>query len=158
MREADVVVCPSRDETMPIVLLEAMSMGKADHLVRRRRDSRMDHGWRERPARARAGYRRSGLGDASALVSEPDLRAHLGAAGRETYEQHFTIDRLWRALRRCDRADDREPPRGAIVKPGSYEEWVRRYDTLTPADRLSLKDEQQQLAQLAALLDSAAGL
>ena len=34
------------------------------------------------------------------------------------------------------------------MRPGSYEEWVRRYDTLGPADRLALKHEQQQLRLL----------
>ena len=34
------------------------------------------------------------------------------------------------------------------MRPGSYEEWVRRYDALAPADRLALKHEQQQLRRL----------
>ena len=34
------------------------------------------------------------------------------------------------------------------MRPGSYEEWIRRYDTIAPADRLAFKHEQQQLKKL----------
>lgn len=32
------------------------------------------------------------------------------------------------------------------MRPGSYEEWVRLYDTITPADRAALQKEEQELA------------
>ena len=93
MRDAHVVVCPSRDETMPIVLLEAFSMSKA--VV-----SFDVGGIRE--------WIRDGLNgllvpaeDVSALAAaiervagDPNLRRNLGVAAHETFERNFTIDRL----------------------------------------------------------------
>ena len=92
MRAADVIVCPSRDETMPIVLLEAMSMGKATISF----DVGGSHEWIEDGV--------NGLlvpaQDTSALATaierltiDAELRDALGAAGWATFEQHFTIDR-----------------------------------------------------------------
>lgn len=93
MREADVVVCPSRDETMPIVLLEAMSMSKPVISF----DVGGIHEWirdgvngmlvpaMETEALAKAIERMS---------ADPELRRRLGAAAHETFEQHFTIVRF----------------------------------------------------------------
>ncbi|CAA9252375.1 MAG: hypothetical protein AVDCRST_MAG42-2300 [uncultured Chthoniobacterales bacterium] len=92
IRESDVLVCPSRDETMPIVLLEAMSMGKPSVSF----DVGGIHEWivdRVNGMLAPA-QDTTALGSAiERLVWEPDLRRNVGAAARATFEQHFTIGR-----------------------------------------------------------------
>jgi O-antigen biosynthesis protein len=90
---ADVLVCASRDETMPIAILEAMSLGKAivttnvggiaewltdgvNALLVPAEDSR---------ALAEA-LRRS--------IEEPELILSLGESARRTFAESFSIDRL----------------------------------------------------------------
>ncbi len=93
MREADVVVCPSRDETMPIVLLEAFSISKAVVSF----DVGGIREW------IRDGF--NGLlvpaEDVSAMAAaieqiagDPSLRHALGVAAHETFDRNFSIDRL----------------------------------------------------------------
>lgn len=89
---ADVLVLPSRDETMPIVLLEAMSLGKPIICTRvggieeSIRDG--ENGLLVPREDARA------LGAAiTRMCDDRELRTRLGRAARETYERHFTIDR-----------------------------------------------------------------
>ena len=92
VREADVLICPSRDETMPIVLLEAMSMGKPTISF----DVGGIHEWIVDRVNGLLAPAQDTTALASAierLVWEADLRRNLGAAARETFEQHFTIDR-----------------------------------------------------------------
>ena len=91
MREADVIVCPSRDETMPIVLLEAMSMGKPCISF----DVGGIHEWIEdgvngmlAPAQDTAAL----AATIERVAADAELREAIGAAGWATFEQHFTID------------------------------------------------------------------
>ena len=98
LREADVVVCASRDEAMPVVILEALSLGKAliattvggalemlvdgdDALLVRP----------ETPEALAAAIRR--------LLEHPELIAQLGEKARETYEKQFTLERFGRDFR-----------------------------------------------------------
>ena len=92
IREAAVLVCPSRDETMPIVLLEAMSMGKPTVSF----DVGGIHEWIVDRVNGMLAPAQDTTALASAierLVWEPELRRDVGAAARQTFEQHFTIDR-----------------------------------------------------------------
>ena len=90
---ADVLVCASRDETMPIAILEAMSLGKAivttnvggitewlrdgvDALIVPSDDS---------PSLAHAIRR---------CLEEPGLTESLGRNARDTFSEHFSLDRL----------------------------------------------------------------
>ncbi len=98
MRNADVIVSPSRDEALPVVILEALSLGKAlvastvggvleilvdgeDALLVRP----------EAPEALAAALRR--------LLENPDLIPQLGEKARETYERQFTLDRFGRDFR-----------------------------------------------------------
>ena len=98
LREADVIVCASRDEAMPVVILEALSLGKAlitttvggvletlvdgeDALLVRP----------EAPAEMAAAIRR--------LLAEPALIGALGEKARQTYERQFPLDRFGRDFR-----------------------------------------------------------
>ena len=92
MRDADVVVCPSRDETMPIVLLEAMSLAKPTISF----DVGGIHEWIDHGVNGLLVPAQDTDALAAAierLTADAELRDALGAAGWATFEQHFTIDR-----------------------------------------------------------------
>jgi len=98
IRECDVLVCSSRDEALPVTILEAMSFGKAivtarvggvgevlteagDALIVRPED----------PKALANAIRR--------LIDNPELARRLGDSGRATFEKRFTQDRFGRDFR-----------------------------------------------------------
>ena len=89
----DVLVCASRDETMPIAILEAMSQGKA--IVATKVGGVAE--W----LRDRVNALLVPLDDDRALagalrrcLDEPGLIKSLGENARQTFFEHFSIDRL----------------------------------------------------------------
>jgi glycosyltransferase involved in cell wall biosynthesis len=99
MREADVIVSPSRDEAMPTVtILEAMSLGKAlittivggalEVLVEGENALLVRP---ETPDLLAAAIRR--------LIEDPALASELGKKARETYERNFTMERFGEEFR-----------------------------------------------------------
>lgn len=91
LNAADVLVCPSRDETMPIVVLEAMSLGKAivctdvggvGEWIRDGEDGLLVPS-EDAEALAKAIER---------LIRDDTFREKVSAGARKTYERHFTID------------------------------------------------------------------
>lgn len=144
LARADVLICSSRDETMPIVILEAMSMGKA--VV-----SADVGGIRE--------WLRDGL---NALVVPPEnpvalakaiedcirdsgLVERLGKAGNWTYQAHFTLERYCTEFERLIRRVIAAGKENAIVEsrsfdwPTLYDRWVREHDTFAAADRIDVR-------------------
>lgn len=93
LTQTDVLVCASRDETMPIVLLEAMSLGKAIICSKVGGINEWLHDGvngllvpADDPAALSLAIQR--------LIGDATLRGQLGIAGRETFDRHFTIDRF----------------------------------------------------------------
>lgn len=93
IRDADVMVCASRDETGPLVLMEALALGKAILSTT------------VGAVAERLSTEKGGLfvppGDATALaaaiermIREPLLVEQLGRSSRSGYERHFTFDRF----------------------------------------------------------------
>jgi O-antigen biosynthesis protein len=90
---ADVLVCASRDETMPIAILEAMSLGKA--IVTTNVGGVAE--WLNDGVNALLVPAEDSRALAEALrrcVDEPGLIASLGENGRRTFSENFSIDRL----------------------------------------------------------------
>jgi glycosyltransferase involved in cell wall biosynthesis len=90
---ADVLVCSSRDETMPIAILEAMSLGKA--IVTTNVGGVAE--WLNDGVNALLVPAEDRLALAQALrrcVEEPGLIASLGENARRTFVENFSIDRL----------------------------------------------------------------
>jgi glycosyltransferase involved in cell wall biosynthesis len=90
---ADVLVCSSRDETMPIAILEAMSLGKA--IVTMNVGGVAE--WLNNGVNALLVPAEDSLALAEALrrcVEEPGLIASLGENARRTFVDNFSIDRL----------------------------------------------------------------
>jgi glycosyltransferase involved in cell wall biosynthesis len=140
LNETDVVVLPSRDETMPIVILEAMGLGKAvisadvGGVCEWLRDGM--NGLvveRENPA---------ALAEALATcANKPELVKQLQAAGRRTFDRHFTLDRF--ASRFAALLLSMECRREK--KPDEYQSWIELVDSPTPAAVTSMRSELRRL-------------
>lgn len=93
IRRSDVLVCSSRDETMPVTILEALSMGKAivstdvggiGEILTDGRDALLVRP--EDPKALAAAMQR--------LWENPQLARELGRNARSTFEKNFTEDRF----------------------------------------------------------------
>ena len=144
LNEADAIVSPSRDETMPIAILEAMGLGKA--VV-----STDVGGVRE--------WIRDGMNGlivppensnelAVALTrcaTDPKLFAQLGATARRTFDHHFTLERFGtRFAELMESVAKREIIRRSVASI-SYEDWIAQFDATTPSDRASLRHRVRAL-------------
>jgi glycosyltransferase involved in cell wall biosynthesis len=126
LAEADVLVCPSRDETMPITILEAMGLGKGVISA--------DVGGINEWLRDGSNGLLVPPNDPEALagaiercVTDNELLNRIGAAGRRTFERHFTLERF--ATRFGDLLQEVcEPrrPNDSSIATG-YGEWLRQF-------------------------------
>ena len=141
---ADVLIVSSRDETMPIVILEAMALGKAVIST----DVGGIREWLrddlnalvvppEDPATLAAAIER--------CIRDPALIGILGAAARRTYDVHFTIEGYGADFERVIQrvvdgkgSADKLDLRGADW-PERYDRWIRDYDSFGNADRVEIE-------------------
>lgn len=140
LNETDVLVLPSRDETMPIAILEAMGLGKAVIST----DVGGVREWlrdgmngllveKENPA---------ALSEALATcANKPEFVERLQAAGRRTFDRHFTLDRF--ASRFADLLLSME--RRKEKHADEYQNWIECFDASTPATGASLRRELRLL-------------
>ena len=141
---ADVLVCASRDETMPLALIEAMSLGKAIICTEI------------------GGVREWLRDDANALVVPPEnpralaialarcigdreLVRRLGEAAQRTFAEHFQLDGYGERFARI--AAETIATARPDGTPGNYAEWVELYETLGPADRVALRRQIDSLGK-----------
>ena len=92
---SDVLVCASRDETMPLVILEAMSLAKTIVTV----DVGGISEWLRDGANASVVRPEDPAALARALqrcLEDSDLRQRLGPAAQRTFRRHFSLERLGR--------------------------------------------------------------
>jgi glycosyltransferase involved in cell wall biosynthesis len=138
---SDSLICSSRDETMPITILEAMSLGKviisADvggiaEWVRDEMNGLLVE--RENPqALSRAIGR---------CVTDAQLVARLRAGARRTFERHFTLDRFATNFGRLlMNAAPRTQVHDWNIAAG-YDEWLTRFDAV---DHGALRRELRQM-------------
>ena len=93
IREGDVLVCSSRDEALPVTILEALSLGKAVVTARVGGVAEVltddQNALIVKPEDPRA------LASAmQRVIDNPELARRLGKAGRATFEKSFTQDRF----------------------------------------------------------------
>jgi glycosyltransferase involved in cell wall biosynthesis len=144
LHETDAVVLPSRDETMPIVILEAMGLGKAVIST----DVGGVREWlrdgmngllieKENPA---------ALAEALArCANQAGLIQQLMAAGARTFDRHFTLDRF--ASRFAELLLSLERRREEHGKDRDiYQDWVEQFDAPGPTTRAALRRELRFLA------------
>ncbi|HEX4640472.1 MAG TPA: glycosyltransferase, partial [Chthoniobacterales bacterium] len=140
LNETDVLVLPSRDETMPIAILEAMGLGKAVICA----DVGGVREWLRDGMNGLVVEKEDPEALAKALAScarDPELVDGMKAAGVRTFERHFTLDRF--ASRFAELLVSLE--RRSQSRADDYQDWIARFDTPTPASRSGLRRELRLL-------------
>ncbi|CAN5564297.1 hypothetical protein BH18VER1_BH18VER1_13860 [soil metagenome] len=140
----DVLVCSSRDETMPIAILEAMSIGRAvvSTDVGGIREWLHDglNGWLV-PAEDPAAL----AGALTRAAADVECRDVIATIGRRTYERHFGIDKFVEHFSRLLRAGAAVVSTIRTATTFGYEDWVKRYDTFTLDNRATSERELRSL-------------
>ncbi|MBA2623785.1 MAG: glycosyltransferase [Chthoniobacterales bacterium] len=136
--QSDVLVCASRDETMPISIIEAMSLGQAvisadvGGIAEWLRDGM--NGWLVPADDAEA------LAEAIANCAENRGRVKVfGEAARRTFARHFTLDHFGRRFAAGIEGAARRRASPPKPEKRSYGQWVTRYDTFGGSDRIELR-------------------
>ncbi|MDP9100402.1 MAG: glycosyltransferase [Verrucomicrobiota bacterium] len=140
LNETDVLVLPSRDETMPIAILEAMGLGKAVIST----DVGGVREWlrdgmngllvkKENPAALAAAL--------AACANERKFVEQLQAAGGRTFDRHFTLDRFASRFAALLLSIGRRGEK----KADEYQSWIERFDSPTPATVASMRSELRLL-------------
>ena len=144
LAEADAIVSPSRDETMPIAILEAMGLGKAVVTT----DVGGIREWiydemnglivpPENPNELAAALTR--------CATDTNLLAQLGATARRTFDEHFTLERFGARFAELIESAGRREIIRCPVGSTSYKNWIAQFDTLTPSDRAALRRHVRSL-------------
>ena len=134
LNDTDALVLPSRDETMPIAILEAMGLGKAviSADVGGVREWLRDgmNGFlieKENPA---------ALAEALAkCANDSELVKELKAAGTRTFERHFTLERFASRFAELLISLEHQPE----AHSHEYADWVATFDTINAGTRASLR-------------------
>jgi glycosyltransferase involved in cell wall biosynthesis len=140
LERAAVVVCPSRDEAMPITILEAMALGKAVIVT----DVGGVNEWIHDGSNGLLVPPENPGALASAIarcIADENLIRDLGKAARRTFELHFSLDRY--AKQFAALLTDLVSKNGAPVS--DYQEWIARYDRVTPVRQIELKRKLRAL-------------
>jgi glycosyltransferase involved in cell wall biosynthesis len=137
LNETDVVVLPSRDETMPIVILEAMGLGKAVIST----DVGGVREWLRDGMNGLLVEKENPEALAKALAAcaeSPEFLERLKTAGGRTFERHFTLDRFAsRFAEMLAALEKRESEPGQ--QWDAYDRWVALFDSENSASRAALR-------------------
>jgi glycosyltransferase involved in cell wall biosynthesis len=142
LNETDVLVLPSRDETMPIAILEAMGLGKAvitadvggvAEWVRDGMNGLLVE--KENPAALAKALDR--------CANTPGFVKQLQAAGARTFERHFTLERFATRFAELLTSFQHQSKR----QSDEYSEWIARFDSTTPAMRSDLRRQLRRLVR-----------
>jgi|GEM_PF-965881 len=138
LNQADAVVLPSRDETMPIVILEAMGLGKGVIST----DVGGVREWIQNEMNGLLVARENPDELARAItrwVEEAAFAREIAAAGLRTFERHFTLDRFAGRFAELLQSLGREPIKERSAAPITYQSWVARFDTRRRSDVIELR-------------------
>lgn len=136
LADSDVLVCPSRDETMPISIIEAMALGTSVISA--------DVGGIAEWLRDGVNGRLVPPNDSSALaraitdgVREPGRLADFSAVARRTFARHSSLEKFgehFAAL--IERTREKRPVPNE--ESNSYKRWIANYDTPSANERIAL--------------------
>ena len=127
LNETDVLVLPSRDETMPIAILEAMGLGKAVISA----DVGGVSEWLRDGMNSLVVEKENSGALAESLAScanNPEMVEQLKAAGARTFDRHFTLDRFAARFAELLIRLAHRPN----VRADEYHDWIAQFDMLTP--------------------------
>ncbi|HEY8412031.1 MAG TPA: glycosyltransferase, partial [Pyrinomonadaceae bacterium] len=140
LNETDVLVLPSRDETMPIAILEAMGLGKAVISA----DVGGVSEWLRDSMNGLLVAKENPEALAEALANcanNAEVVEQLKAASARTFERHFTLDRFASRFAELLISIARRP----TLRVADYHDWIARFDTPTPASHAALRRELRLL-------------
>ena len=138
LNETDAVVLPSRDETMPIVILEATGLGKAVIST----DVGGVREWVHDGLNGLVVEKENADALAKALaacIGKPGFLQQLAAAGRRTFDRHFTLDRFAARFAELLVALDERHRKPRRQSTDLYDRWVAKFDTPTAATHAALR-------------------
>lgn len=138
LNQADAVICPSRDETMPIVILEAMGLGKGVIST----DVGGVREWIQHEMNGLLVGRENSDDLARAIaryVEEPALAREVAGAGLRTFERHFTLDRFAGRFAELLQALGKDPLKEHSAAPITYQNWIAKFDTPKRSDAIALR-------------------
>ena len=144
LADSDVLVCPSRDETMPITIIEAASLGKAIVST----DVGGIGEWIHDGLNGLLVPSENSAALTSAIercVQDRQLIERLGAAARRTYERHFTLDRFIRDFGALLEEIKQPEVQAAPSAQLNYERWLAAFDHEKPDHQLALSRRVRQL-------------
>jgi glycosyltransferase involved in cell wall biosynthesis len=138
------IICSSRDETMPISIIEAASLGKAVISADVGGIGEWIHdelnGLLVPPENPEK------LADAIVRCAhDSSFVRQLGAAARRTFERHFTIDRF--AARFTALLEEASQPKMTrpVSAQSNYDRWVAAFDNASATDRINLRRRVRRL-------------
>ena len=138
LNQADAVVLPSRDETMPIVILEAMGLGKGVIST----DVGGIREWVQNEMNGLLVARENPDELARAItrfVENPTVAREISAAGLRTFERHFTLDRFASRFAELLRSLRNDPLKEQSAASITYQSWIAQFDTRTRSDAIALR-------------------
>jgi glycosyltransferase involved in cell wall biosynthesis/GT2 family glycosyltransferase len=138
LQGADVLISPSREETMPIVILEAMGAGKAVVTT--------DVGgvceWIRDELNGLVVPSENPEALATALdrcAQDRELVEQLGAASRRTFERHFTLERFGARFAELIESVRAGKFHRRAVASMSYQDWIAQFDAATSGNAVALR-------------------
>jgi glycosyltransferase involved in cell wall biosynthesis len=146
LANSDTLICPSRDETMPITIIEAASFGKA--IISTNIGGIGE--WIQDGLNGLlvATENSAGLADAiTRTVRDRPLRHRLGAAARRTYERHFTLDRFTHEFAALIEEVSRPELKSPVSAQLNYERWFAAFDHENASSRLELGRRIRRLSR-----------
>ncbi|HEX7516258.1 MAG TPA: glycosyltransferase [Chthoniobacterales bacterium] len=144
LNQADAVICPSRDETMPIVILEAMGLAKGVIST----DVGGVREWVQTEMNGMVVARENPDELACAItrwVGEPAFAREVAEAGLRTFERHFTLDRFATRFAELLQALRNDPLKDRSTPSITYQNWIARFDTPTRSDAIALRRRHRAL-------------
>jgi O-antigen biosynthesis protein len=137
LANSDALICSSRDETMPITIIEAASFGKTIIST----DVGGIGEWIQDGLNGLlvAAENSAALADAiTRTARDRQLLHRLGAAARRTYERHFTLDRFTREFAALIEEVSRPEVKPPALAQLNYERWLAAFDQENASSRFEL--------------------
>ncbi len=144
LRNADALICPSRDETMPISIIEAASLGKATISADVGGIAEWIHDGLNGvvvPAEDPAALARA----ITSCVQDREILGRLGAAARRTYDRHFTLDRFVSDFTALMEQALQPKTETIASTQHNYERWMAAFDEESASHRLAMARRVRQL-------------
>jgi len=144
LNETDVIVLPSRDETMPIVILEAMGLGKAVIST----DVGGVREWLREGMNGLLVETENSDALSAALTTcatKPEILRQLQAAGGRTFDRHFTLERFASRFAELLVSLESGGYRRRSNDTDAYPGWIAQFDTPTSATRAALRRQLRAL-------------